>query len=168
MAPLDRESHFKTAPAGPPGLSFGPADDTVISGASGETYGGKDMIRSLVTILILALNATALADSGSESGSCSGTFKFCENGHCTNEYVYIYAYQYAYIYNDFIQSENHTLNFSGALGNSSSYVLQKYVPGSHVIYRGPRFNVAIPWKSGAGIYISTGIPGPDGGWILCD
>ena len=84
------------------------------------------------------------------------------------KYFYIYAYQYAYIYKSIVKNENHNFNFNGFLGDSDEYYMNERVSGKHIIYNGPEFSLAIPWKNSEdGIYFSRGNGGPGGsGWTL--
>ena len=114
-------------------------------------------------LTLLAIASTAHADSGSTSGSCSGTIK-------NFGYFYAYTYQYAYLYDGRVESESHSFSFSGFLsGMEKAEIVGGN--GRHVIYRGNDFELAVPYKAGAGLYFkSESFPGGPGesGWVkLC-
>lgn len=97
-------------------------------------------------ICLSFLSATAVAESGSMSKSCSGRLD--------GAYFYAYAYQYAYVYNGEVRTETHTFTFSGVLGNARDYVLESKRPyGNHLVYRGPKYTLLVPYVSGESIYV---------------
>ena len=129
-------------------------------------------MKKFMNVIVFLFCSSSFASSGSMSTSCSGYVEICDAKlKCDQKYFYLYAYQYAYISNNEVQNENHNFNFSGVLGNSSDYVLQTRVSGNHLIYNGPKFSLAIPWKdANDGVYLSQGSVGPGTtGWkLLCN
>lgn len=123
-------------------------------------------------ILAFSLMAFGLkaADSGSMSKSCSGRMEVCNGSSCTKKYFYIYAYQYAIVSKQMIQSESHSFSFAGVLGDEDDYQIVQRVSGNHIIYVGPEFTLAIPFKRGNPIMAAQGVPGPGpSDWqILCE
>ena len=122
-----------------------------------------------ILILIMSaflLNNNAFAESGSASGSCSGTATGLG-------YFYAYTYQYAYLYNGEVSSESHSFSFSGFLESFEDAEILG-ASGRHIIYSNGRDQLAVPYVSGAGLYVlRNGVGGPDsgssGGWTrLCD
>ena len=123
---------------------------------------------SLILICLVCMLPKAQADSGSTSGSCSGTLN--QLG-----YFYAYTYQYAYLYNGVLGSESHSFSFSGFLSEMKT---AKIIGANEkfVVYRsqhGRALDLAVPFKSGAGLFVkytaSTDFPGEKSqGWInLC-
>lgn len=106
---------------------------------------------SVLLAVNISIGNRAFAESGSESTSCSGQIKLCEDGldTCSSRSFYIYSYQYVYIYDGKIQSENHNLNITGFLDDNYRLI---GLSEKWVIYEGKYFKLAIPWKDGAGIY----------------
>lgn len=122
------------------------------------------VVLGLFVLLVGLASANAQSISGLASGSCS-------NNLSGFGYFYAYTYQYASIYNGNVNSESHSFSFAGFLNGMESARFQG-VNGRHLIYSNDRYELAVPFISGAGLYMrSFQIPdGPDGqgGWIkLC-
>lgn len=104
-----------------------------------------------VIALSLFFSTQAFSDSGSESTSCSGHIKLCDDGtnNCSKRYYYIYSYQYIYEYNGEIKSESHSMSISGFLDGKYTLV---GLSDKWVIYKNDKYRLALPWVNDAGIY----------------
>ncbi|MBL1073087.1 hypothetical protein JK358_01630 [Nocardia sp. 2] len=101
----------------------------------------------LGTVLgIVAGPARADTFSSSRSGSCSGTVG-------SWGYFYAYTYQYAYIAGRTIESESHSFSFSGFLSGAENAELLKGEDRKWIIYRSGDFDIAVPYVSGAGLFV---------------
>jgi hypothetical protein len=92
------------------------------------------------------------------------------SGRIDGDYFYLYAYQYAYVYDGKVISESHSFSMTG-LGNSSEYVLDtKEVHGNHLVYRGPKGFLLVPFVSGESIYLQKTGAGtfPGKKIVLCE
>jgi hypothetical protein len=124
-------------------------------------------MKKLIFALALIAASPAMADSGSTSGSCSGTLP--DLG-----YYYAYTYQYIYTYNGQIQTENHNFNFSGFLSGMEKARMINH-DEKFVYYRGDKYTLAVPYRSDSGLFLKQKRPNsPDDEgrahkWIkLCD
>jgi hypothetical protein len=100
------------------------------------------------------------------SKACSGKIKTCDHGSCIDQPFYAYTYQFASVVGRKLVSESHTLSVSGELGTTDDYELRG-VTGGHVIYEGPRYFLAAPYRAGGRSFAKAKL-GPVSGWrTLC-
>ena len=113
------------------------------------------MVKNLLKYFFIAslfVSANSFAESMSKS--CSGFMRYCDhNGICSDEYFYLYAYQYVKFRNGQLDRYRNRFNFRGyLLGEEDEYQYLGDYTTAHLIYQGPRFDLAIPWNEYESIY----------------
>jgi hypothetical protein len=107
----------------------------------------KILLTSVVLLMALVGGAgMARADSYSSSGSCSGTLQSWGD-------FYAYTYQYVYISNNTFESEDHSLSFSGFLAGAENAQWVSGKDDKWVLYRAGDFDIAVPYITGAGLFV---------------
>ncbi len=121
------------------------------------------LIMFLATIQVSCLVAAA-PENFSVTKSCDGAISLIRDEKPLRENFYVSIYQQAYVQDGLVLSENHTFTLPVFLGSPDTYKARKRVSGDHVIYDGPKFLLAIPWKNDASLEFldlsDKSIPGP--------
>ncbi|WP_019932444.1 hypothetical protein [Nocardia sp. BMG111209] len=111
---------------------------------------------------------------GASTGTAHASFSSSTSGSCSETlddwgYFYAYTYQYAYVDGGVIESESHSFSFSGFLDGGETATLLRSADNKWAIYRAGVLELAVPYISGAGLYMRD-VGGPVAGeWIqLCD
>ncbi|QIS16212.1 hypothetical protein [Nocardia arthritidis] len=125
----------------------------------------RRILVGLVGVLVFGVGVgVARADSfsSSNSGSCSGTLS--DWG-----YYYAYTYQYAYLQSDgTFGNENHNFNFNGFLSGMEDAGLVYGRNYKWAVYRKGNLDLAVPYVSGAGLFVADNTY-DNRNWIkLCD
>jgi hypothetical protein len=117
---------------------------------------------SLAFAAVVPMGTAHASSSSSTSGSCSGNLG--DWG-----YFYAYTYQYAYISDGTVDDEDHDFDFDGFLSGAENARLLRGSDGKWLLYRSGDLELAVPYVSGAGLYVrDAGGPAVDN-WIkLCD
>lgn len=127
----------------------------------------KRYISTLIALLGMVqfnLSIAAAPENLSATKSCDGYISLLRDDKPVRESFYISVYQQAFVQDGLILSENHTFALPAFLGSPEAYKPRKRVSGDHIIYDGPKFLLAVPWKSDASVEFldlsDKSIPGP--------
>lgn len=113
-------------------------------------------------------------DSGASTDTATGT---CSGTVDRRGFFYAHTYQYAYTSNGTVESEDHDFSFGGFLSDEEHARIIGARNTKWVIYRAKDFDLAVPYVSGAGLYLlekrhdsdDLNNPETDFNWIkLCD
>ena len=127
------------------------------------------MRKLTVLTLTLCLNNLIFAGNFSYQKSCSGSVFVFQNG---SEQMVAFSVSTSVSgteENGFITTETHNFVLPAFLGSSDNYKLRRQVSMDHVIFEGPKFLLAVPFRNNASLeYLDLGdkrIPGPGEGLV---
>jgi len=124
----------------------------------------KSKVIALLGMVQLSFLLAAAPETFSVTKSCDGITSLLREDKPIRENFYISTYQQAYVQDGLIISESHTFTLPTFLGNSEAYRPRKRASGDHIIYEGPKFLLAVPWKNNASVEFldlsDKSIPGP--------
>lgn len=121
---------------------------------------------SLIPLCLMNANLSKAAapETSTVSKTCDGVATLIKEDKPVRENFFINIYQQAYVQDALILSETHTFTLPGFLGSPDSYTARKKTSGDHIIYEGPKFLLAIPWRKDASVEFldlsDKSIPGP--------